>query len=49
MSENGMVTDWQPHPWVSEGDGRVRMGIAVRSRAAPPAWSTVRRLVQALD
>jgi alkanesulfonate monooxygenase SsuD/methylene tetrahydromethanopterin reductase-like flavin-dependent oxidoreductase (luciferase family) len=49
MSTADTAASWQAHPWVSEGGGRLRVGIGVTARAASPEWPTVQRLVQALD
>lgn len=49
MDSKGTLADWQPHPWVTEGDGRLRVGIGVSTAAGPPDWPAVHRLVTALD
>jgi alkanesulfonate monooxygenase SsuD/methylene tetrahydromethanopterin reductase-like flavin-dependent oxidoreductase (luciferase family) len=49
MSEERGASDWQTHPWVTEGVGQVRLGIGVTARAPSPDWPTCLRLVQTLD
>lgn len=40
---------WTTHPWVSEGQGRIRFGAGVSTAAPLPDWSTRLALVQGLE
>lgn len=40
---------WSAHPWVTEGQGRIRFGASVTGRAPLPDWPTHLALARALE
>jgi len=48
-SDGGGVRAWQDHPWVTEGRGRIRLGVGVTTRAAEVSGASRLAFAQAVD